>query len=181
MPARVALFRFTFVCGIIFPVQFISPPCEVISNCSTKQTYVQVPECCTLVSKRREEFWVYKFVFSRKHFMGLSWFSAPRKPIKSVKENCSASFGSQFVVVFSSPRPFFLLLCPSYVVCALLPCFPSLTSSSSSHPPQRPSLSSPLCFRLVLSSPCYIVAVGESVSDSNLSCPIISGCSVAEP
>lgn len=79
---------------------------------------------------------------------------------------------------FLSPPLYFSVLISSY--------FPVLISSFSTSPLHLPSFlflhsSSRLCFRLVLSSLYYVVAVGEIVCDSNLSCPIISCCSIAEP
>lgn len=154
--------------------------------------------CTTLISikKRRILGW-YKFVVSPSHFMGLSGFSAPHKPIRSVKGNSSPSFG-WFLgsLLYSLPHLRFLLLallpnappilvlpyCPSSLPLPLF-CFlssPPLTSPPLRFSPLPSRLSSPLCFRWVLSSLYYIVAVGESASDSNLSCPIISCCSVAE-
>lgn len=138
---------------------------------------------------------MYKFVISPQHFMVLSRFSAPRKPIRTVKGTPRHHLVPFFLVFFCISSPFprlplppdalpvllqpyrpSLLLLPFF---AFLPLFhrPSIFLPLHSLPPR---LSSPLCFRLVLSSPYYITAVGESVSDSNLSCPIISCCSVAE-
>lgn len=171
---------------------------EVKSNNRTllRRVYVCVPECRTFVSIPRGEFWMYKFVISPQHFMVLSRFSAPHKPIRTVKGTprhhlvlfffflvffCISSLFPRLPlppdalpVLFQPYRPSLLL-----PFSAFLPLFhrPSIFLPLHSLPP---CLSSSLCFRLVLSSPYYITAVGESVSDSNLSCPIISCCSVAE-
>lgn len=132
-----------------------------------------------------------KFVDSQKHFMGLSRFSAPHKPVKCKGNYCTCyhhlvSF-FQFPSLLSAVYFFYLFFSTPHISC-LLHFFPSISFLLLPVPllPSFPSASLPshlfllLCFRLVLSSLYYIVAVGESVCDSNLSCPIISFCSVAE-
>lgn len=108
-------------------------------------------------------------------------FSAPPEPMRTreAEAPCHPSARSFIFLSISSAalplhtRLVFLFHYPS------LPPLPSFAFLPFAPSALRP-LSSPLCFRLALSSRHYTVAEGESVSDCNLSCPIISCCSVAE-
>ena len=161
-----------------FKLQFITDGCVCLCVCV----------CNTLIYPLKEKvtFWMYKVVINPKHFMGLSRFSARHKLIKSVKGELLSTPWFNFCFFFSSP---YILISICLLPLAPLPWFLANffllfppTLSSKTLPPllSFPLLSSPQCFRLVLSSLYYVVAVGKSVCDSNLSCPIISCCSAAE-
>lgn len=128
---------------------------EVTSNNRTllRRVYVCVPDCRTFVSIPRGEFWMYKFVISPQHFMVLSRFSAPPKPIRTVKgtpRHHLVHFFGFLLCFISVPPSSSSSRCPSSVVSAVPPFSPStsflcLPSSlpPSLHLPSFP-LSSPL-------------------------------------
>lgn len=132
---------------------------EVKSNNRTllRRVYVCVPECRTFVSIPREEFWMYKFVISPQRFMVLSRFSAPRKPIRTVKGTPRHHLVHffWFSSVFHLRSLFFLFLLTPFQCCfsctALLsfyflslPSFLSSTVPPSSFPSTLFPLVSPL-------------------------------------
>lgn len=153
VPACKILLLRIFVCECSLTPQ-MTGLFEVKSNNRTllRRVYVCVPECRTFVSIPRGEFWMYKFVISPQHFMVLSRFSAPRKPIRTVKgtprHHSVHFFFFGFLVYFISvPSSSSSSQCPSSVVSAFSPsssflCLPS-SLPPSLHLPSS-TLSSPL-------------------------------------
>lgn len=132
---------------------------------------------------KTENFGRADFVVSPQRLVVPSRFSAPRKPIRTVQAEASCHPSARSFI-FPSISSAALPLHPGLVFLFHDPSLPplpffALLLSFRSLPPALALLSAVLQFSSIVPLR-YTVAEGESVSDCNLDCPIISCCSVAE-